>query len=153
MKFRVWHKKLRQFVKKRVDIQDGIDNADIMGCLAVDCEGNLCYDDYGNGMYGVNDPENYIISEFTGLFDRNGVEIYEWDIVSFHGDDESKEFTVRIDEYVTVTSKRFIQTHTYVYGVYLVAEDDELVPASKNMNVNIIDNVFKRPKLKKQKDE
>ena len=86
------------------------------------------------------------VGQFTGLKDRNGVEIYEGDVLGFPNGPK-KYFTVSIGDY----SDFF--TGFSQYGVYSTAIDDETVMGLRSNGAEmtvVIGNIFDNSELMKK---
>ena len=83
------------------------------------------------------------VGQYTGLTDKNGVEIYEGDVLGFPNGPK-KYFTVSIGDYLD-SFTGFSQ-----YGVYSTATDDETVIGLHSNGAEmtvVIGNIFDNPEL------
>ncbi len=131
IKFKIWHKPTKQFVKQDIFY---LDEPSSIGQLSVGLDGTLIqagmYDDYS----AVSDPEDYAIQQYTGLKDKNGVEIYEGDWV------------YRADGYTGVVEYcKVLHSNTgkaYV-GFYLRKDKDNYTHIDGTLEV--VGNIFEGP--------
>lgn len=86
-KFRVWDNKNKRFLLPypTLDVKTySLENSDRrIPSFMLGGDGDLVFTTItGGNVYPVQNVENYVIQQFTGLVDKNGNEIYEGDIVS-----------------------------------------------------------------------
>lgn len=155
-KFRVWDKTKKRFIDTKHycwgDYYDKTGNARSgeSGELLMDFEGNLRVATYscGNGdnsadsvFINVSNNDDFVIQQFTSLKDKNGVEIYEGDIVR---DLDGENGEIRFD-----WGGFIIKINNMVMPFYSILETQGFVqPRLVNPKCyEIIGNIFEHPEL------
>ena len=128
IKFRIWDINERKFV---VNETDRLGYGDTKKCMSERV-------DFENNSVEINADESYILSEYTGLKDMDGKEIYEGDIIKFLNGifeviwcNEKASFMLKNKEY-----KEFLN---FIY--------------ENNNGMEIVGNIYENPELLGDKDD
>ena len=129
-KFRAWNTKSGRFAK------DG----ELF--LSIDSENyNLYSVDFDNFRL---ENDNYILMQYTGLKDKNGVEVYEGDLVSFEDSDGGYEYQ---DLVINTGIVEYGDLGFYFTNRVAVDMDDFYIKDGRCDEVEIIGNIYENPEL------
>jgi len=121
IKFRAWDNKRKKMIE-RIE-EDG----EYVVCF----NGEICCIKHGNAPFNVTLPQNLFLMQFTGLYDKDGKEIYEGDIVKCL--DNSKHLIQRNND----------------YSAYQLSNRNYIGLEKQNLedNYKIIGNIYENPEL------
>lgn len=131
-RYRAWHKIWKEMGKvKRIRFDD---------------EGDVCTVLFRGKTSGTNTPIDEIeLMQSTGLFDRNGKEIFEGDIVQFEDCYEVSDFL-----YINTGIIEWCQGGFHVTNRDSVLMEDLL--DGDSLDVTIIGNIYENPELLEDKE-
>lgn len=132
-KFRAWDKTHKKLGMIDADMQDGL------------FQSVKIFDEDGDDW---QESENFILMQSTGLKDKNGVEIFEGDIV------KTTRFLGRSDEVggFYEYDKEFIGIVKYLEGAWLIDTGNDAVHLWTEIEENeVIGNVYEQPEYLKKR--
>jgi len=141
IKFRAWDKRTKQMIQVScMEMSNKVDS--IYGIEFTKNGGNL-YKETGG-----EDVANYLeIMQYTGLKDKNSVEIYEGDIM--HDPDGDYIWSIVWAKY---TNKADLDLDLFIVGWIRKCIDGTLSPLGyyRGVEGNVIGNIYENPELLKQ---
>lgn len=136
IKFRVWNKKRSFFDNEFIITQDG----------------EICCSPLGESLFFIN-GNDYVVQQFTGLFDKNNKEIYEGDVVKTDPDHsvaklkarrESEECTEYTKGQVRWVNEGFMVCQEYIRATRI---SEYSACGCCPCGLEIIGNIFENPEL------
>ena len=148
IKFRAWDKKNKRMIIEGIDLE--------MFCLSLgDSAGNSCPSPFGHpACADENRKEINVIPkecpyldlmQYTGLKDKNGVEIYEGDIVIAY------EYHPEVVGSCPFEDKGIIIYNNIHGGYYLEVNEESATPLMMPDALEVIGNIYENPELLEEK--
>jgi len=131
IKFRVWDKEKKGMLKSTFLAVNNLDNV-------------LYYDALAEEWVRIENPENLVLMQYTGLHDKNGREIYCGDIVKGYFNSDEVEDWVWLG-----LTKQEIKNGWRIFEIPLNIVDFARTPYPDKLEA--ISNVFENPELLKQR--
>ena len=146
LKFRMWDKVNNKFINPfRFEWNDYYKNT---GMVVLDFHGKIRIADYssGNGDNSANsvylevdNPDNYVVQQYTGLNDKNDNLIYEGDIVI----DTQKQ------KYEIIFNENYARYDLKIYGENKLSQSSYFTSMYEKKHIEVIGNIFEHPELLK----
>jgi len=95
-----------------------------------------------------NNKKRFHIMQYTGFKDRNGIEIYDGDIITFHSDDDLEDYG---EEYWEVKFQNSTPVAWYSENEYRYLDrgiDSFSCEIPKDWKINVVGNIYENKELR-----
>lgn len=136
IKFRILDKKSKSFITRPENLLLG-------NKYYIDCSGNIIIRDTIDFLHETN-KDNYELMQYTGIKDKNGVEIYEGDILKY------KYLYDRRFKYLSLV--KFMETEASFGLKDIYGNEIPLYRITANNYFEVVGNIYENPELLEEKN-